>query len=543
MTLPATALDQGRSAFTERRWTEALQCLGRADAEGGLPPQDMELFASVAMLLGKDAKGIAYLTRAHDEYLTVGDVAGAARCAAWIVLYLMDLGEPAKGSGWMAKAKHLVEGMSEPTAAPGYLLIPSALGTLYGGDPETSEQLFGQALAVGQQFRDKDLTALGQLGVGTARITLGFTDQGLELLDEVMLSVSAGEIGPIPSGIIYCAVIGSCRLAVDVQRAQEWTAALERWCGSQPDMIMFSGQCQSHRAELFILHGAWDEAMEALRIAQDRSRRGDPEATWGAWYLEGEVLRMRGHLDEACAAYAKAAATGFEALPGLALALSVQNKVPQAQAMLRRALVSSDPANRRRLLPGVVDVELAAGDLVAARSASAELGGSAVGSGRPLQQALAAQAKAQVFLAEGQAAAALAASRQAWRLWYSLDAPYGAARCRALAGRACLALGDPDSATMEFEAAQSIFADLGAVPVDLSGPGADKAPETGSPLTSREIQVLRLVADGHANRAIARELYLSEKTVARHVSNILGKLRVPSRAAATTYGFEHHLLP
>lgn len=548
MSVPATALDLGRSAYTERRWSDALECLARADGEGGLPPQDIELIASVAMLLGKDAQGVDYLERAYQEYLTIGDVPGAARCAAWTVLYLMDLGELAQGSGWMSKAKHLVEGMPEPTAAQGYLLIPAALGRLYGGDPEGSEELFGQALALGQQFGDTDLTALGQLGVGTARLTRGFPAEGLELLDEVMVAVCSGTVSPIPSGIIYCAVIGSCRLVFDVKRAQEWTAALERWCGAQPDLVMFSGQCQSHRAELFILHGAWDEAHAALRVAQDRSRRGDPEATWGAWYLEGEILRIKGRFNEASAAYAKAGSTGFEPLPGLALSLSAQQKVPQAQAMLRRAAATADPANKRRMLPAVVEVELAAGDIAAARAAADEFRGPASTGNRPLEQALAAEAEAKVLLAEGRPADALVASRYAWRLWYALDAPYGSARCRVLAGRACRELGDPDSAVMELEAASAQFSDLGAVPeateaasllMRESGTVAEPAV---TPLTEREVQVLKLVANGDANKDIARQLYLSEKTVARHVSNILGKLAVPSRTAAARYAMEHRLL-
>ncbi|MEV7605300.1 response regulator transcription factor [Paenarthrobacter sp. NPDC089322] len=544
MTMPATALDLGRSAFSEHRWSDALESLARADAEGGLPPEDLEVVASVAMLLGKDSEGVAYLTRAHDEYVVLGDMAGAARCAAWLVLYMMDMGEPARSSGWMARARHLVEGLDQPGTAEGYLMIPAALGALYGGQPEASKELFGQALAVGRKFRDRDLTALGQLGLGTAGITLGFTDEGLELLDEVMVSVTAGEVSPIPSGIIYCAVIGSCRLALDVQRAHEWTAALQRWCGDRPDMVMFSGQCQSHRAELFILHGAWDDAMAAARIAQDRSRRGDPEARWGAWYLEGEILRMRGQFDEACVAYAKAAETGFEALPGLALAMVAQHKVAQAQAMLRRALSGSDPANRRRLLPAVVEVELAAGDTPAARAAADEFAAPVGDAGRPLERAIAAQAEAQVLIAESKAADGLLASRKAWRLWYSLEAPYGAATCRVLAGRACSVLGDQASAAMEFEAAQGEFADLGAAPAvaDVLRLSGERAGDGASTLTVRELQVLRLVAEGKANKSIARDLYLSEKTVARHVSNILCKLDVPSRVAATKYAFEHHMV-
>ncbi|WP_454811105.1 helix-turn-helix domain-containing protein [Paenarthrobacter nitroguajacolicus] len=544
MTMPATALDLGRSAFSEHRWSDAFEFLARADTAGGLPAQDIELVASVAMLLGKDTEGVAYLTRAHDEFITLGDTDSAARCAAWLVLYLMDLGEPARSSGWMSRAKHLVEGLDSPTAAEGYLLVPEALGALYGGAPEASFAIFSRALEIGRHFQDKDLMALGQLGVGTARLTLGFPDEGLQLLDEVMVSVIAGEVSPIPSGIIYCAVIGNCRLVLDVRRAQEWTAALEKWCGDRPDMVMFSGQCQSHRAELFLLHGAWDDALAAARIAQDRARRGDPEATYGAWYQQGEILRLRGSLAEAEAAYARAGETGFEPLPGMALVRLAQQNGPQAQSMMRRAVAASDPANRRRLLPALVEVELAAGELTAARSAANEFASLVDPEKRPLEAALAAHAEASVLLAEGSAEAALMAARTAWRLWFSLEAPYEAARCRVLAGRACAALGDPDSATMEFEAARAEFVELGAAPAasEVVGISGERDQGTSSPLSVRELEVLRLVAEGNANKTIARSLYLSEKTVARHVSNILTKLAVPSRVAASRYAFDHHLL-
>lgn len=543
MTVPDTDLDLGRSAFHERRWRDALECLTRADSEGGLPPQDIELAASVAMLLGLNSQSIEYLTRAHDEFLTMGDTDNAARCAAWLVMFLMDMGEPARGNGWLSRAKHVLEGMSGPCAAEGYLMIPAALGLLRSGAPAAGHGLFAKALELGTSFHDKDLQALGRLGVGTTRVSLGHVEEGLQLLDEVMVSVTSGEVSPIPAGIIYCAVLGSCRLSNDVRRAHEWTAALERWCGDRPDMVMFSGQCQAYRAELLILHGAWEEALSVARAAEGRVRKGDPDATFGSWYQQGEVLRLQGFLVEAGKAYAIAAGTGFEPVPGIALLELAEHKTAQAQATMRRAMAGADPANRRRLLPAVVEVELAAGDAAAARLALDELSEPLQQGGRPLEMALVAHAAAQVLLVEAEPQAALREARRAWRIWYSLEAPYQAARCRVLAARACALLGDPDSAAMEFEAAKADLADLGAMPavaevLELTG----EKNKGSSPLTDREVEVLRLVAGGHSNRTIARELYLSEKTVARHVSNILSKLAVPTRAAATGYAFEHGLI-
>ncbi|MFI2562969.1 LuxR C-terminal-related transcriptional regulator [Paenarthrobacter sp. NPDC018779] len=544
MTAPVTALDLGRSAFTERRWSDALECLVRADSEGGLPPQDMELLASVAMLLGLNRDGVEYLGRAHEEYLTVGDTDSAARCAAWLVMFLMDMGEHAHGSGWLAKAKRLVEGIGHPSAGEGYLLIPTGLGTLRGGDPDTSYRFFSRALEIGESLGEKDLQAMGRLGLGTSRLALGYPEEGLQLLDEVMVSVTAGEVSPIPTGIIYCAVLGSCRLAQDVGRAQEWTAALERWCGERPDMVMFGAQCQAFRAELLILHGAWDEALAVARAAEGRIRKGDPDATFGAWYQEGDVFRLRGQWEEAEQAFKMASETGFEPEPGLALLRLAAGKTAEARARIHRATASADPANRRRLLPAVVEIDLQAGDVAAARTAVDELAGWLIPGSRPLEVALAAQAEAAVLLAEGEAERALGAARRAWRLWYTLEAPYHAAGARVMAGQACAALGDADSAAMEFEAARADFADLGAGPAMARVQElCDAQPGNKSLLSPRESEVLALIAAGHSNRSIARLLYLSEKTVARHVSNILAKLGVPSRAAATTYAFEHHLIP
>ncbi|MFC8040831.1 LuxR C-terminal-related transcriptional regulator [Paenarthrobacter sp. NPDC057355] len=543
MSVPATALDLGRSAFTEHRWSAAFECLVRADDDGGLPPQDIELLASVAMLLGHNEEAIGYLTRAHNEYLTVGDTDSALRCAAWLIMFLLDAGEHARGSGWLGKANRLAESLEHATAGVGFLLISVALGSLRGGDAEAGYVNFCRAFELGESFNEKDLQAMGRLGIGTSRLALGYPEEGLRTLDELMVSVMAGEVSPIPTGIIYCAVLGSCRLAQDVGRAREWTAALERWCGERPDMVMFGAQCQAYRAELLILHGAWDQALEVARAAEGRIRKGDPDATFGAWYQEGEVFRLRGRAEETERAFRTAAETGFEPEPGMALLRLLTGRNSEAQARIRRAVAEADPGNRRRLLPALVDIELAVGETGAARAAVEELLAGLRDGSQLLESAGARQAEAAVLLAEGDAGAALRASRQAWRQWYVLEAPFKAACARVIAGRACAALGDADSAAMEFEAALEEFADLGAAPAIAEVQALrNGGGEVKTALTPRELEVLRLIAAGESNKAIARQLYLSEKTVARHAGNIFAKLGVGSRTAAASYAFENHLI-
>lgn len=205
---------------------------------------------------------------------------------------------------------------------------------------------------------------------------------------------------------------------------------------------------------------------------------------------------------------------------------------------------AADHATRPRLLAASVEIVLAAGDVAAARAAADELSEIAADLDVPLLHALAAHAGGAVLLAEGAAQAALAALRRAWTLWQHIDAPHDAARARVLLAQACRAVGDEDTAQMEFEATGWVFSQLGAVPdlarvEELSGKAAATA---AGRLTAREVQVMRLVAAGRSNREIAADLVLSEKTVARHVSNILTKLGLRSRSGATAYAYEHGLV-
>jgi DNA-binding NarL/FixJ family response regulator len=194
------------------------------------------------------------------------------------------------------------------------------------------------------------------------------------------------------------------------------------------------------------------------------------------------------------------------------------------------------------VLPAYVEIMLEADDLGAARAAADELASIATDRDAPYLHALAAHAAGAVLLSEGDSRAALTSLRTAHNSWRDLEAPHPGARVRVLIGIACLDLGDGASAKLEFEAARGVFEELGAVPdlervVLLAG-----SPRAAGALSPRETEVLTLVAAGKSNRAIASELFISEKTVARHVSNIFKKLRLSSRAEATAYAFKHGLV-
>lgn len=537
------ALERGLVAFTEHRWGDAFDALTEADAEVGLSAHELDRFATSALVTGREEVGLDLAARAHEAFLAMHDADGAARSAAWIGLYLMSRGEQARSNGWLARAGRIArEGGGE--SASGLLLIPAALGALHGGDAASALRTFAEAFELGVRHGDREAMVLGQLGQGHAKIMLGEIADGLSLLDEAMVAVTAGEVSVEASGIVYCAVIGICHLAYDVRRAQEWTIALDHWCGARPDMVMFSGQCQAHRAELYCLHGAWADALRAARAAQALTRRGDWSAAFGAWYYQAEVQRLRGEVDQADVSYRRAGETGWPPQPGLALLRLAQGRVRDARALIHAVADGADQANRRQLLPAVVEIELAAGDAVAARLAADELSAATPADGMPLMRAVALRAHGSVRLDEGDAQGALALLRNAWAIWQELDAPYEAARCRVLTARAWRALGDEPSASMELEAARAVFVELGAVPDLLRVDGLSRGEQatTATPLTAREIEVVRLVAEGKTNRVIAGQLYLSEKTVDRHLSNVFSKLGVSSRAAATAYAYEHALI-
>ncbi len=537
------ALGRARTAFARRAWAESHRLLEGVDREAPLEPEDLERLAMAAYLMGRDPESEALKARAHQACLERGDQEGAARSACRLGFGLLQRGAIAPASGWFARAERILDEAHLDSVVRGYLLIPSAIQRIVQGDPAAGDATFTRAAEIARRFGDRDLASLACSGRGRALIRLGNLAEGVALLDEAMVAVIAGDVTPLLAGDIYCIVLEACQETFDLRRAYEWTMSLAEWCAAQPDLVRYRGECLLYRAEVMQLRGKWSDAaqdaQDACELLASRPAAG------AAFYSVGEIHRLRGEFASAEAAYTRANERGRKPQPGLSLLRLAQGQIDAAVASIRSVLIDTRlPAARARMLPAAVELLLAAGDLENARAAAAELAEIATAIGAPLLHAASAHATGAARLAAGEIADASMSLREALDIWRDLNMPYEEAQTRLLMAAVCDRRDDQDGRRLELDAARKLFTQLGAEPrLARVADQFDRATHrpAGS-LSDREAQVLRLLAAGKTNREIAETLFISEKTVARHVSNIFDKLGVSSRTAATAWAYQHNLV-
>ncbi|HTM46722.1 MAG TPA: LuxR C-terminal-related transcriptional regulator [Polyangiaceae bacterium] len=540
----------GADAYARRAWSDAYEALSAVGVAGSLEAEDWQRLAWAALLSGRDVEALHALERVHQLRLDRGDGLGAARAAVWLALRLSSHGEFARAGGWLVRAQRLVEGAGGDCVEAGYLELPQVFRFSAAGDHAAAQAGAAKAAAAGERFGDNDLRALGRTFEGRALTRQGQLTEGLALIDEAMVAVIGNEVSPVVTGIIYCAVIAICQQSYALERAREWTTALSDWCAAQPQLEAFAGACLIHRSEILQLSGAWPEATVEVQRASERLAPTKNFEAGNAFYQQGELHRLRGELAKAEQAYVLASERGRDPQPGRALLRLAEGRPDVAAAAIGRALSSvREPMQRTRFLPAYVEIMIATGQLEQAREASDELVAAAAGVGMEMLIAIADHAQGAVVLAAGDPQAAIVPLRRSQEAWQRLGAPYLSARIRVLLARAFSAVGDEDGAALERDCARKIFTQLGATP-DLEALDAAPEPAKGSTpaapgdhgLSPRELEVLLLVAAGKTNKIIATELFLSEKTVDRHVSNIFVKLGVPSRAAATAWAYQNRLI-
>lgn len=536
-----TGVVEGREAYARRAWGTAYDRLSAFDT-GHLSPADLGLLAVAAYMVGDRDTTTAALEGSFHQHVEAGEALAAARDAHWLGYVFSANGSPAVGAGWVSRGARLLADQPEDCVERGYLRIHEMIPLVYAGRFAEALEVATQLLEIGQRWGEPDLVAFGMASSGRLLLYAGRVPEGLTLLDEAMLGVTGGEVSPILTGEILCLMIEACQEVADYGRITEWTGVLSRWCDAQPDLVPFTGQCAVHRAQVLRAHGDFPLALTELARARERyAANGSPPATGLALYEQGEIQRIQGEYAAAEAAFAQARTHGHEAQPGLSLLWLARGRTAAAAASMRRLMNEAhDPVTRAQLLPAAIEVLLADGDSDAARVAAEELRETADSFACDGLSARAAYAVGIVALDAGDAAGALGPLRRAWKIWIDRGGRFEAARARVRIGLAYRALGDEDSAQSELTVAQRAFVELGARPSqhEVERLLAHDLPDG---LTAREVEVLRLVAQGRSNPQIASVLFLSQKTVQRHLSNIFTKIGVTSRTAAGVYASEHDL--
>ena len=541
-----TELEHGRAAYDRRAWESAFARLSAADMSSPLSAADIERLAYAAFLTGRAEPCAQLLARAHNEFAKEGVFDRAVRCAFWLAFDLLSHGNIAQGSGWISRAQRMLDDSQLDCVERGYLIIPRGFMMTTSGNPAEGFEAFRKAAEIGTRFNDRDLVAFARHGQGRALIRQGDVAGGLALLDEAMVAVTGGEVSPVVAGQVYCSVLDACAEAFDMRRAQEWTRALASWCESQPELVPFRGECLMRRAELLQLRGNWsDAAEEAVRARDHLAVGGKPRLAGETHYHVGEIHRLRGEFDDAEREYRESNQLGRNPQPGLSLLRLAQGDVSGAVVAISALLDEViPPKSRCGILAAAVEIFIAADEIPRAREASDELTSLARSIDSPYLHALSALCDGAVRLTEGDTRAAIPALRVALKFWQELDAPYDVARTRVMLAQCFRAINDQTSATMEIEAATRAFSQLGATQdlAKLTGISKQDSSRDNGTLTARELEVLRLMAVGKTNNGIATTLGISEKTVARHVSNIFMKLGLPNRAAATAYAYKKSIV-
>lgn len=509
---------------------------------GTLSARELSLLGESLFWLDCPEDSIAVLGRAFTAHVADGDHAGAAM-AAWQLFYDHALvGEMALANGWLERTRRAA-GVADDPAVAGFLAVAETDLAAAAGEFEDAVTHSERAVELGRATGNPDLTAMALQAKGRALVACGRLDGGITALDEAMIAVVNGELTPLFTGWVYCNALSTCHDLADLRRAIEWSDSAMRWCDDLRDGQLYPGICRLHVVELAMLRGTWEAAGAMAQQACDELTSHDPRYAGEAHYVIGELHRMAGDLDLAEEAFSRAHHLGRVPQPGLARVRLSQGRIDAAVNGLRLALEPppSAPLRGTELLAALAEAHLAAGDTDAAAEAAKAMTDVVNRAASVYLDAVTRTTEAQVLLARGDALAACLRAGEAVEQFQGLGLPYDEARAREVRGAAARVIDVLDTTQLELTAARDTYRRLGAEP-DERRVTALLGEASPFPLSSREIEVLRLVARGGTNKEVAGQVVVSEHTVARHLSNIYTKLGVGSRSAAAAWAYERSLI-
>ncbi|MEX0873939.1 MAG: transcriptional regulator [Actinomycetota bacterium] len=468
-----SSFQQAQEASSRGDLVSAYDLFVAADDAEPLGPDDLALLADAAYAAGHVDRAIESWERVHAANLSTGDQLGAAGAAVRVAMHLlMDTGLMAPVRGWTKRAERLLEGLDE-TPVHAWLAVARNYERLLSGDFSTARRWARLAVEIGTRQGEPAAVALGRVAEGRALIYEGEVQRGLNLLDEAAVATVSGELDPVSVGMLYCELLCACQALAQYDRAEEWTAAYERWRNEQ-GVGSLRGRCRVHRAELLRLRGHCGEAeTEALLACEELRPYLRREFGWPLTEL-GRIRLRTADLEGAEEAFLSAHEVGWDPQPGLALLRLAQGDIEAAARSIRDAidhpmnvpskeLPPNTELRRAPLLDAQVEIAVAAGDLERARWAAGELEKVAASFQSRSLFASAAMSRGRVQLADGEVSAARISFDEALQIWSEINAPFEAALARTGLAQAHRAEGDEDRALMEFRAATSTFERVGAV--------------------------------------------------------------------------------
>jgi ATP/maltotriose-dependent transcriptional regulator MalT len=494
--------------------------------------------------------------RAYKLYLDGGDRRSAARLAVWLAWDCWAFrGETAVANGWLQRARRHLDGLPESPELAWLEARESQLALAEDGDPDRAHRHATEAIRVGRATGAIDYEMLGRALQGLALVASGAVAEGMSRLDEVNAAVVAGELkDQIAIGLASCYLIAACDRVRDYDRAVQWCTRLKAFCAQWGLRPLFA-VCRTQYASVCIWRGTWIEAEQELTAATDELAASRPAMTADGLVRLAELRRRQGRLVEAAAMFQQAEHHPLAALGRAELAFDrgdLRAAADAAERYLRR-VPTHNRTDRVVALDLLVRALAGAGDVAAARTALAELNGiAALVATKPLA-ASASLAAGYVALAEGQADDSRRHLEDAVDLFLQSGAPFEVARARVELARALGALGRAEAARDEAQRAIDLLSELHAeldlarartmlASLETKVDSPAKPRDASAGLTARELEVLKLVAEGLNNQVIADRLFVSEHTIHRHVANIFSKLSVSSRAAAVAQAARRGIL-
>ena len=527
-----------RDAYSRGDWRASYTHFGRAHSAAALNTDELSAFGTAAWRLGYGRESIQIAEQVFNRLIADDDMQSAAMKAVELALQWFNGGDLTITRVWLNRARRLLEKLpGDQTLA--YLLYVDALVSIYEGQYDQGARRAEELQEFTRRLDSPALNALCLTAGGLAKIPYARTGEAFAQLDEAMMPVLADQVPVDWAGDIYCAVIHECYRLADLNRMKTWTTAMERWCeGPQVSASWYGTTCDVHK--LHLLSATNDYGELERRLVDTLAAIEDFHApTAGEGYYElGELRRRRGDSDGARAAFAKSREIGWDPQPGEALLGCQLGEDAAAWNDLRMRLdAEQDVVGRVRLLPAAVEIALARGRVDEADDYCRQLEESAEKFDTPGFRAWALHARGAVLVKQGREAEALPVLQDALRRYRNIQSRYEMAQVYEWMSLAYQACGDNASAAADTATAESIYRQLGAEPSRVANSAAPGG------LTKREVEVLARIAAGASNRDVAKDLFISEKTVGRHLANIYVKLGVSSRTAAAAWARENKVLP